>query len=273
MNVPYHQLMMGRAIPLAVRSLFPGIFRYLRPSAPRWIAPNRRDSIDAALANSIDFKAYRAIPSQQAKLCVIDHMFRFLGSGFLSEYQELYVSHPYGHRPLVEFCFAVPISQFLRGGQTRSLMRRALSDVLPAKTRKRLGKGLLDEALLRALQKEWEDVSAVREWQVCQRDFVEPKQLADSLQKMRLGFLDQGMGLFRLVSLERWFRSLSYVGAKPEPGAIRANSLADSPTLLSRRKSNFRKVPPSFDNLNIQLGGERRNDEIRDTHSRSGGSS
>jgi asparagine synthase (glutamine-hydrolysing) len=232
MNVPYHRLMMGRALPLAVRSFFPEMFRYLRPPVPRWIAPNRREAIAAALAGSSDFKGHRAIPSQQAKLCVVDHMFRFLGSGFLSEYQELYVSHPYSHRPLVEFCFAVPISQFLRDGQTRSLMRRALSKVLPAKTRKRVGKGLLDEALLRALRREWDDVSDVRDWQVCQRDFVEPKQLSDSLQQMRLGFMEQAVGLLRLVSLEQWFRSLDSAHSKSEQPAISANAFADCPSLL-----------------------------------------
>jgi len=232
MNVPYHRLMMGRALPLAVRSFFPGMFQYLRPTIPGWIAPNRRKAIDAALAGSTDFKAHRAIPSQQAKLCVVDHMFRFLGSGFLSEYRELYVSHPYSHRPLVEFCFAVPISQFLRQGQTRSLMRRALSNVLPAKTAKRVGKGLLDEALLRALQREWDEVSDVRDWQLCKRDFVEPKQLSDSLQKMRLGFIDQAVGLLRLVSLEQWFRSLDSAHSKSEQPAISANAFADCPSLL-----------------------------------------
>jgi hypothetical protein len=232
MNVSYHRLMMGRALPQAVRSFFPGTFQYLRQPVPGWIAPNRRKAIDAALSGSTDFNPYRAIPSQQAKLCVVDHMFRFLGSGFLSEYRELYVSHPYSHRPLVEFCFAAPILQFLRDGQTRSLMRRALSNVLPAKTVKRVGKGLLDEALHRALQKEWEDVSEVRDWQVCQRDFVEPKLLSDSLQKMRLGFLDQGVGLLRLASLERWLRSLSYVRGKPESRPVPPNSFADCRSLL-----------------------------------------
>jgi hypothetical protein len=224
--------MASRALPLAVRSFFPGLFQYLRPTIPGWIVPSRSKAIEATLASLTDFQTCRAVPSQQAKLCVVDHMIRFLGSGFLSEYQELYVSHPYSHRPLVEFCFAVPISQFLRDGQTRSLMRRALCDVLPPKTVKRVGKGLLDEALLRALRREWDDVSNVRDWQVCQRDFVEPRLLSDSLQKMRLGFLDQAVGLLRLVSLERWLRSLSNVHDMPEQQVVRTNSFADSPSLL-----------------------------------------
>jgi asparagine synthase (glutamine-hydrolysing) len=232
MNVPYHRLMIGRVLPQTVRSYFPGMFQYLRQPVPGWIAPSRSKAIDGVLSGSTDFKACRAIPSQQAKLSVLDHMFRFLGSGFLSEYRELYVSHPYSHRPLVEFCFATPISQFLRNGQTRSLMRRALAEILPAKTKKRLGKGLLDEAILRALRREWDEVGDVRDWQMCQRDFGEPKHLSDSLQKMRLGFLDQGVGLLRLVSLERWFRSLSHIRATPKPRAVPANAFSEAPTLL-----------------------------------------
>ncbi|MDP8995338.1 MAG: asparagine synthase-related protein, partial [Pseudomonadota bacterium] len=39
---------------------------------------------------------------------------------------------PAGDRRLVEFCLAVPADQFLAGGWTRSLARRALADRLPA---------------------------------------------------------------------------------------------------------------------------------------------
>jgi hypothetical protein len=138
-------------------------------------------------------------------------MFRYLGSGFLQEYDDLYFSHPYSHRPLVEFCMATPISQFLRNGQCRSVMRRAFRNLLPRKTARRVSKGLLDEGFSRALQREWASVIAMLHWQICEREYVTFKRLMDSLDQVRRGMLDLTGPLLRLFSLERWLRSLRNV--------------------------------------------------------------
>jgi asparagine synthase (glutamine-hydrolysing) len=136
-------------------------------------------------------------------------MFRYLGSGFLQEYSDLYVSHPYSHRPLVEFCFGTPVSQFLRNGETRSLMRRAFKDLLPRKTVRRRSKGLLDELITRALQREWNAVSAMGRWQVCERRYATVDGLEKALDQVRQGILDLTGPLLRLFSVERWLRSLT----------------------------------------------------------------
>jgi hypothetical protein len=138
-------------------------------------------------------------------------MCRYLGSGFLQEYDDVYFSHPYSHRPLVEFCLAIPVSQFLRDGQTRSLMRRALNELLPGKIAKRASKGLLDEGITRALKREWHSVLGVVRWQVCEREYVTHARLMAALNQARLGILDLTGPLLRLFSMERWLRSLSYV--------------------------------------------------------------
>lgn len=44
-------------------------------------------------------------------------------------------------RRIVEFCLAVPLEQFLRGGQLRSLARRAMADRLPPSTLARTKRG------------------------------------------------------------------------------------------------------------------------------------
>jgi asparagine synthase (glutamine-hydrolysing) len=210
-SAPYYELLLNRALPLAFESLYPRTSRYKRPKMPAWLHPKHKGKF---LSNNPDFDGYetwRAAPSRRAQVFFLQHMFRYLGSGFLQEYDELYVSHPYSHRPLIEFCLAAPVSQFLRDGQTRSLMRSALQDLLPRKTIRRVSKGLLDEAIVRALAREWVGIPDPSNWHVCERGYVTRADLVRSLTQARLGILNLTGPLSRLFSLERWLRSLNYV--------------------------------------------------------------
>jgi asparagine synthase (glutamine-hydrolysing) len=51
--------------------------------------------------------------------------------------------HPFFDKRLMEYCLALPPEQRLKGGWTRSIMRRALRDVLPESLQKRVGKSIL----------------------------------------------------------------------------------------------------------------------------------
>src|SRR5262249_50136419 len=58
--------------------------------------------------------------------------------------QHLNYTHPFAHRPLVEFLMAVPADVLCRPSEPRRLMRAALSDLWPLKVRTRRSKGLFD---------------------------------------------------------------------------------------------------------------------------------
>ena len=51
--------------------------------------------------------------------------------------QHLDYTHPFAHRPLVEFLMTVPADVLCRPGEPRRLMRSALSDLWPRKLRER----------------------------------------------------------------------------------------------------------------------------------------
>jgi asparagine synthase (glutamine-hydrolysing) len=228
-SAPYYDLLVRRALPLAFGSLFPQRSLYQRPKVPVWLHPRHKAHVLSATSDFDGYANWRGAPSRRAQVFFLQHMYRYLGSGFLQEYDELYVSHPYSHRPLIDFCLAVPISQFLRDGQTRSLMRRAVQDLLPHKTIKRVSKGLLDEAVTKAVQREWASISDLLNWQVCERGYVTHAHLVDSLNQARLGIVDLTGPLVRLFSLERWLRSLRYV----RPGDPRERARAPLPFRLS----------------------------------------
>ena len=62
-------------------------------------------------------------------------------------WQHLDYTHPYAHRPLVEFLITVPVDILCRPGEPRRLMRAALSDLWPLKLRRRRSKGLFNHTV------------------------------------------------------------------------------------------------------------------------------
>lgn len=217
-SAPYYELFVKKAFPLAFDSWFPGRSGYKAPALPAWLHSRFHKRLSMTPGFTW-YSSWRSAPSRRAQLFNVEHMFRYLGSGLFHEYGDLYVSHPYSHRPLIEFCLGTPVSQFLRNGETRSLMRRALRDLLPAKTVKRVSKGLLDEAITRALQAESPSDLRLSDWQICERKYVEQTRFMETLKLARLGIADLTGPLLRLFSLERWLRSLSHVRVekKSEP--------------------------------------------------------
>ncbi|WP_103019770.1 lasso peptide isopeptide bond-forming cyclase [Salinibacter altiplanensis] len=51
--------------------------------------------------------------------------------------------HPFFDRRVIEYCLSLPAEQRMKGGWSRSILRRALRDVLPDKVQNRLGKAML----------------------------------------------------------------------------------------------------------------------------------
>jgi len=217
MSAPYYEVLLKRALPLTLESRSLSSFTYKTPSLPDWFHPRFEKEILSITPQFDGCKNWREAPSKRAQIVFTEHMLRYLGSGFLQEYRDMYVSHPYSHRPLIEFCLGTPVSQFLRNGETRSLMRRALRDHLPNKTAKRVSKGLLDETITRCIQKEWATVSDISKWQVCQRRYVMSDSMRQALNRVRFGSSDLIGSLIRIFSLERWLRSLKFARCQKAP--------------------------------------------------------
>lgn len=214
--MPYFELLTNKALRIALGSLMPHRNFYEKPAVPDWVAENHRPTIRDLTADFEGYTHWRAAPGRRAQIFVVDRMFRVLGTGFDQEYPQIYASHPYSHRPLIEFCLGAPVSQFLRDGQSRSLMRRAMNDILPTKTARRVSKGLVDETIARALQRDWGCLSALSDWQVIRRGYVLIDGLTRTINRARLGLLNELGSLIRLFSLERWLRSLDRVVNRSE---------------------------------------------------------
>ncbi len=117
------------------------------------------------------------------------------------------VSHPYMHRPLVEFIHAIPWRQLMRPGQTRSLMRRALKNLLPEKVLNRKTKRGPDEASLRAMSREWPQLERMFSKPRAETlGYVDSQTLLRAFERAWHGQGNTHLSI--IISLELWLRSL-----------------------------------------------------------------
>lgn len=239
LGTPYLTLLLQVALPLALGRIFSNEVWFGSPEIPSWLSEAQRAEVRSRVWEFNTPRESLDTVSRSAQLHMVKSLFALISAGFFNEYRDLCLSHPYSHRPLIEFCLAVPISQFLRQGQTRSLMRRALRDVLPPKVLNRKSKGMLDEAFARAVRQEWSTIGNLRRWHLCERGFAEANALGAYLNRLRLGLPARGVSAIRLFSLERWLRSLDNVRRETRRECPPHNELILSPLGSSMGPGHF----------------------------------
>jgi len=149
-----------------------------------------------------------ALPSSRAQsinfLCAV----RELSAGYVRVLQNVEISLPMLHRPFVEFMQAIPGSQRVRLGETRSLQRRALCGLVPPEVLTRKGKGNPAEAVFRGVCREYTRLhSLLADAYVARYGYLKQEALTAAVQRFRYG--DQRAGwLPRIICLEFWLRSL-----------------------------------------------------------------
>jgi asparagine synthase (glutamine-hydrolysing) len=111
------------------------------------------------------------------------------------------------HR-LVELAFSLDGSELIRRGETKSVLRRALADLLPpavAARRDKLGFVTPEGRFMRgALGDLAADVFASQSFR--ERGFVDAKAARTRLERHRSGNVRAGMELWRALNLELWAR-------------------------------------------------------------------
>jgi len=120
--------------------------------------------------------------------------------------QHLDYTHPFAHRPLVEFLMTVPADVLCGPGEPRRLMRRALSDLWPGKLRSRRSKGFFTTPWLEALRPLAHDLLKRREIEVVERGFVDRASLLARLERVSAGLDCNEAQLRQIILLEFWLR-------------------------------------------------------------------
>jgi asparagine synthase (glutamine-hydrolysing) len=121
--------------------------------------------------------------------------------------EHLDYTHPFAHRPLVEFLMTVPPDVLCQPGEPRRLMRSALSDLWPRKLRMRRSKGLFDLPWQEALRPLAHFLTNTGELQLVERGYVDRDSVLSRLQRLSLGLDCNQSQLRNIIVLELWLHN------------------------------------------------------------------
>jgi asparagine synthase (glutamine-hydrolysing) len=149
------------------------------------------------------------LPSIQESLCTLDTLRRQLSCQPLSLVPLCEKRYPYLDRDLLEFLYSIPREQLVRPGQRRSLMRRALTGIVPDELLQRKRKAyvarrpmIVVSAISSELMKMSRDMLSVHLGFVVQSEFARTVEQATGGLEVPL------IPLMRTIALELWLRSL-----------------------------------------------------------------
>jgi hypothetical protein len=120
--------------------------------------------------------------------------------------QHLDYTHPFAHRPLVEFLMTVPADVLCRAGEPRRLMRSTLLDLLPPKLRDRRSKALFNAPWQEALRPVARALLQTKQLHTVERGFVDRNSVLARLERLSLGLECNEVQLRQIIVLELWLR-------------------------------------------------------------------
>jgi asparagine synthase (glutamine-hydrolysing) len=133
---------------------------------------------------------------------------------------------------------AIPHTQRARVGETRSLLRRSLKNVLPEKILKRRSKGNPREIISRAIGREWPRLQNLfNDSRVCANGFIDNDALKSTAESFRHGCEIPVPVLLKALVLEVWLRALER-SAFTKQGAVAGESHTSPETTVQLRTSS-----------------------------------
>jgi len=117
--------------------------------------------------------------------------------------------YPYLDQSLVEFLFSIPAEQLLRPGQRRSLMRRALTNVVPNEVLSRSTKSIGGRLYMALFENQWPELEALFASPVSDRlGYINAEAFLCALRAAKGGKAPHLVRLLRGIALEIWLRDL-----------------------------------------------------------------
>jgi asparagine synthase (glutamine-hydrolysing) len=149
----------------------------------------------------------------------------------------LWKTHPFSHRPLVEFVLSAPPALLWNFSGPRSSMRSALAEVLPSEVLTRKTKADSSNAWARCGRRVMEELAGVelqfgpaKKWIIVRRGYVEERYVRTAISSPKV----QQRFLMMCVDIEAWLRTLARLSGETVPYVRQA--LSTSPeTALERQ--------------------------------------
>lgn len=117
--------------------------------------------------------------------------------------------YPFLDQRLLGYLLSIPTDQVLRPGQTRYLMRRSLSHLLPREVLERKSKSSAGRCVSQTIAKHWSEiVSLLQSPLTCSFGYFERSPLLSCLHSLKHGHgFETALQAFRALSLELWLRN------------------------------------------------------------------
>lgn len=132
---------------------------------------------------------------------------------------------PFLDRDLWEFVAAIPREQLLRPGERRSLLRRALTGIVPDEIRNRRRKAFLSRRPFITVLRDWSALYESSEHLVsCSMGIVDAQALRQSIESARRGEEVSALPLLRMLLIELWLRRLNENQKRPVPASEKTKS-------------------------------------------------
>lgn len=147
-------------------------------------------------------------PSFQANLFAVDSCRSQLSCMALESNPVYEWRYPLLDRDLVSFCASVPREQMVRPHERRSLMRRALADIVPREILDRRRKAYVSRALVKVVGADFARLRCGGRFLAEELGIVDGKELERAVQNSEQGRDIATVPLLRTLALEGWLRSL-----------------------------------------------------------------
>ncbi|MFZ0523536.1 MAG: asparagine synthase-related protein [Candidatus Acidiferrales bacterium] len=196
----------------ASRGFFPpamvGVPQHLRP--PEWLQPDFIKRQRFALSGyPTRVRLFGSLPSFQEGLSTLEVLRRQLANSPSLCRPPHEKSYPYLDRDLLEFVYAIPREQLVRPGQRRSLMRRALTGIVPDEILNRKRKAFVVRAPMAVIDRKWQELVEVSQHLVSDSlGIVDTKRFSETVQKAREGREIRILAAMRTLRIELWLRGL-----------------------------------------------------------------
>ena len=121
-------------------------------------------------------------------------------------------THPFGHRPLVEFLMSVPPEILCRPGEPRRLMRSAFAGLWPRKLRERRSKGSFSAPWQESLPQLARVLLGAKQLHLVDQGVVDNTSVRARLERFCRGLDCNEFQLRQIIMLELWLRNRADAG-------------------------------------------------------------
>lgn len=179
---------------------------------------------------NIRWKIFGPRPSFQENLSTLDGLRRQLSCGAIPLEPRYEKRYPYLDRDLLEFLYAIPRDQLVRPRTRRSLMRRALSGIVPPEILDRKRKAFLVRGTMVSLAEQMPQLLATSHKMASTTlGITSPEGLARTFDQILQRQEINVSALTRMLNLEAWLKHLERCGyaLRPKAGTRRTEDSPD----------------------------------------------